>query len=106
MKCPECGFKIDPHNESQDVCPACGTDPNMSASADDDFDLAAALDDGEAFAESRVTVTEMLGLDAPMEPEIDYVPDPELELAITDGEALMQSLTEPPILVAGNRLIN
>ena len=44
--------------------------------------------------------------DAAMEPEIDYVPDPELDLAIADGEALMAALTEGPILVAGNRLIN
>jgi hypothetical protein len=41
-----------------------------------------------------------------MEPEIDYAPDPELDLAIADAEALMRALTELPILVAGNRLIN
>jgi hypothetical protein len=41
-----------------------------------------------------------------MEPEIDYVPDPELDLAIADGEALREALTEGPILVAGNTLIN
>jgi len=48
----------------------------------------------------------VLDFDAAMEPEIDYVPDPELDLAIADGEALMHALTEGPILVAGNRLIN
>ena len=54
----------------------------------------------------RVTLTQVLGWDAPMEPEIDYVPDPELDLAIADGEALREALTEGPILVAGNTLIN
>jgi len=71
-----------------------------------DSDLAAALEDGEAFAEAPVILSEMLGLDAPMEPEIDYVPDPELDIAIADGAALMQALTGLPILVAGNGLIN
>jgi hypothetical protein len=41
-----------------------------------------------------------------MEPEIDYVPDPELDLRNCRCEALMHALTEGPILVAGNRLIN
>ena len=53
-----------------------------------------------------MTLTQVLGWDAPMEPEIDYVPDPELDLAIADGEALREALTEGPILVAGNTLIN
>jgi hypothetical protein len=105
MSCPECGFRLDPYNESQVVCPACGTNPNTPV-LPDDFDLAAALEDGEAFAEAPVILSEVLGSDAPMEPEIDYVPDPELDIAIADGAALMQALTELPILVAGNRLIN
>ena len=53
-----------------------------------------------------MTLGEVLGWDAPVEPEIDYVPDPELDLAIADAEALREALTEGPILVAGNRLIN
>jgi hypothetical protein len=68
--------------------------------------LAAALEDGAAFAEAPVTLSEVLGWDAPMEPEVDYVPDPVLDLAIADGEALMEALTDGPILVVGNRLIN
>ena len=31
-----------------------------------------------------------------MEPEIDYVPDPDLDIAIADGEALREALTEGP----------
>ena len=86
--------------------PRCGADPTSSLRPDDGSELAAAFEDGEAFAEAPVTLTEVLGWDAPMEPEIDYVPDPELDLAIADGEALREALTEGPILVAGNRLIN
>ena len=106
MSCPECGFRFDPDNESQMVCPACGGDPNCSMHVDDDSKLAAALEDAAAFAEVPVSLAEVLSENAPMEPEIDYVPDPELDIAIADGAALMQALTELPILVAGNRLIN
>ena len=28
MQCLDCGFKLDRVNESQPVCPCCGTDPN------------------------------------------------------------------------------
>ena len=101
MSCPECGFRFDPDNESQVVCPGCG-----AGRADEGAELAAAFEDGEAFAEAPVTLTQVLGWDAPMEPEIDYVPDPELDLAIADGQALREALTEGPILVAGNTLIN
>ena len=106
MSCTECGFRFDPDNESQVACPCCGTDPTDPLRPDAESDLGAAFEDGEAFAEAPVALSEMLGGDAPVEPEIDYVPDPELDLAIADGEALMLALTEGPILVAGNRLIN
>jgi hypothetical protein len=106
MSCPECGFRFDPNNTSQAVCPACGTDPTDPLRQDDDSNVAAAFEDGDAFAEAPVTLAEVLGWDAPVEPEIDYVPDPELDLAIADAEALREALTEGPILVAGNRLIN
>jgi len=106
MSCLECGFRFDPDNESQMVCPGCGGDPNYSIHVDDDSKLAAALDDAAAFAEAPVSLAEVLSEDAPMESEIDYVPDPELDIAIADGEALREALTEGPILVAGNGLIN
>ena len=106
MSCPECGFEFDPDNESQVVCPACGADPTGELRLEDDPALAAALDDGVAFAEAPVDLPDMLGENAPMEPEVDYVPDPELDLAIADAEALREALTEGPVLVAGNRLIN
>ena len=106
MSCPECGFRFDPDNESQVVCPACGADSNNSMRPDDDSKFAAAFEDAAAFAEEPVSLTEVVSEDAPMEPEIDYVPDPDLDIAIADGEALREALTEGPILVAGNGLIN
>ena len=106
MSCTECGFRFDPDNESQVVCPGCGADPSALLRPDDESDLAVAFEDGEAFAEAPVTLSEMVGGDAPMEPEIDYVPDPELDLVIADGEVLRHALTVGPTLVAGNRLVN
>ena len=61
MSCPECGFRLDPDNESQVVCPACGADPTNSMRLDDDSKLAAAFEDGEAFAEAPVSLAEVLG---------------------------------------------
>jgi hypothetical protein len=106
MSCIECGFRFDPDNESQVACPCCGTDPTDPLRPDHESDLAAAFEDGEAFAVAPVALSDMLGGDAPSELEIDCVPDPELDLAIADGEALMHALTEGPIMVAGNRLVN
>jgi hypothetical protein len=59
------------------------------------------MEDGEAFADAPVTLSEVLGLGAPMEPDIDYVPDPELDLAIADGAALMQALPNCPFWSPG-----
>jgi hypothetical protein len=106
MRCPECGFRIDPVNESQRVCPACGADPNAPTALEDDPEIAAAIEDGAAFAGTPICLQEMLGDDAPVEPEIDYVPDPELDLMIAEAEELRAALAEGPVLVAGNKLIN
>ena len=106
MSCPECGFKFDPDNESQVVCPACGTDPNNPVRRDDDAKLAAGFEDAAAFAEAPLSLVEVLAGDAPLEPEIVYVPDPDLDFVIADGAALREALTEGPVLVAGNKLIN
>lgn len=58
MRCPECGGNIDELNESQPVCPGCGSTVGLGAIAayadDDDVsapmprDLQEALDDAEA----------------------------------------------------------
>ena len=104
--CPTCGFRFDPINESQVLCPACGADPNNPLRPEDDPEIAAAFEDGAAFAEAPLSLNEVLAADAPKEPEIDYVPDPDLELMIADAEALRSALTEGPILIAGNKLVN
>ena len=103
-QCPECGFRFDPINESQVVCPACGADPNNRP--EDDPGIVAAFEDGAAFAEAPVSMTEVREGDLPIEPEIAYAADPYVELIIADAEAIKTALTEGPILVAGNRLIN
>lgn len=106
MSCSECRFRLDPANESQVVCPACGADPIAPVGPSDDSEMGAAFEDGAAFAEASVALAELFGGDAPMEPEIDYVPDPELDLVIADGAALREALIDGPLLVAGNELIN
>ena len=105
--CPECGFRFDAINESQVVCPACGTDPRSGLPPESDPETAAAFEDAEAFAEAPMSLAEVLEGDAPLEPEVDYyVSDPDLELIIADAEALRAALVEGPILVAGNKLVN
>ena len=105
--CPECGFRFDAINESQVVCPACGTDPRNGLPPESDPETAAALDDAEAFAEASISLTEVLEGDALLEQELDYyVADPDLEQTITDADALRAALVEGPILVAGNKLVN
>jgi hypothetical protein len=106
-RCPECGFRFDAINESQVVCPACGTDPRNWLSPESDPETAAAFEDAEAFAEAPISLAGVLEGDAPLEPEVDYyVSDPDLELIIADADALRAALVEGPILVAGNKLIN
>ena len=105
--CPECGFTFDAINQSQVVCPACGTDPRSGLPPEFDPETAAAFEDAEAFAEAPTSLSEVLERDARLEPEVDYyVSDPDLELIIADAEALRAALAEGPILVAGNKLVN
>jgi hypothetical protein len=105
--CPECGFRFDATNESQVVCPACGTDARSELPPESDPETGAAFEDAEAFAETRTFLTGLLKGDVPVEPEVDYyVSDPDLDLIIADADALRAALVEGPILVAGNKVIN
>jgi hypothetical protein len=107
MRCPECGFRFDPINESQLVCPACGTDPRTGLTPESDTETAAAFEDGEAFAEAPISLSEVLESYVPLEPEVDYcISDPDLELVIADADATKAALVDGPILIAGNKLIN
>jgi len=106
-RCPECGFRFDAINESQVVCPACGTDPRIGLPPEVDPETAAAFEDAEALAEAPTSLAETLEGGARLELEVDYyVSDPDLELIIADAEALRAALMEGPILVAGNKLVN
>ena len=103
--CPQCGFRLDPDNPSESVCPACGTDPHDGHRPLPDLCLAAVLED-TASAETLHTSNDILGADVFGEPEVAYAPDPELDLAIDDAEGLLKALTDGPVLVAGNSLVN
>jgi hypothetical protein len=100
--CSECGFRFDAINESQVVCPACGTDPQIGLPPESDPETAAAFEDAEAFAEASISLAELPEGDAPVEQEVDYyVSDPDLELIIAGAEDLRAALIQGPILVAG-----
>jgi len=86
--CRGCGFKIDPLNESQLICPACGTAPDHIPALEDELDISAALEDGAAFAAEPVTRTATLEADEPIGSDVDLVPDDELELAVAKGKRL------------------
>ena len=106
MHCPECGFRLDPVSESQQVCPACGRDPIRCEQAEDDSGIAAALADVASLAAHRPLPTQSIEEALAVDPEVDYPPDPELDLILADAEAHIKALFEGPILVAGNHLIN
>ena len=67
--------------------------------------MAVVLEDA-ASAQTLDTANENLGADAFGEPDIAYTPHPELDFAIDDAEGLLKALTDGPVLVAGNSLVN
>ena len=106
MHCPECGFGLDPVNESQQVCPACGRQPARCEPVEDDSGIVAALGDVASLADHLPHPLQ--GVDEALidDPEVDYPSDPELDLILADAEAHIKALFERPILVAGNHLVN
>jgi len=104
--CQQCGFRLDPDNPSEPVCPACGADPDDGHWLTQDIGLAAVLEDSAAFSETVQSVNDLSGSEDSAEPDVAYAPDPELDLMIGDAKALMRALTDGPVLVAGNALIN
>ena len=103
--CPRCGFKLDPDNPSAPVCPACGADPQGGYPPLQDLCLVVVLEDAGS-AETFHAPNEILGADSSGEPDVAYTPDPELDFAIDDAEGLWKALTDGPVLVAGNGLVN
>jgi hypothetical protein len=67
--------------------------------------LAVVLEDA-ASPQTLHTANEILGVDAFGEPDVVYTPDPELDFAIDDAAGLFKALTDGPVLVAGNSLVN
>jgi hypothetical protein len=104
--CPHCGFKLDPDNPSQPDCPACGCDPRDSHMGGRDLYLAAVLEDLVAVADARQSANESLGAGPLHELDTAYCPDPDLDFAIGEAEALRQALVDAPFLVPGNRFVN
>jgi hypothetical protein len=86
MRCLECGAEFDELNESQPVCPACGTPPGTGR---DDDDVSALLDDAALIGASLREAQETdpgLDLDEPDEP-VRMPPD--LQETLEDAEALL-----------------
>ena len=89
MRCPECGAEFDEMNESQPVCPGCGTPAGRVC---DDPDVAAILDEAALIAALP---------SEPEEPDYDIEPEPEeslnepdrlppdLQTAFEDAESLL-----------------
>ncbi len=89
MRCLECGAEFDEMNESQPVCPGCGT---LAGGACDDPDVAAILDEAALIAALP---------SEPEEPDYDIEPEqedslnepdrlpPDLQTAFEDAESLL-----------------
>ena len=66
----------------------------------------ALLADAAAFAETLQIANDVMGSELSDEPDVGYLPDLELDFVIGEAEALMQTLSSGPLLVAGNSLVN
>ena len=106
MRCSNCGFRVDPVNESQQVCPACGVDPIHRDGEQYDSELTAAVADVDSVANHLPLPGQSVEESLPVDLDVDYLPDPELDLMMAEGEACLRALLKGPILVAGNQLIN
>ena len=85
MRCLECGAEFDEMNESQPVCPGCGSPPGMGH---DDAEIGAVLDEAAVIAAPGETGEPDLG------PELDELAGPtrmpeDLQEALDDADALL-----------------
>ena len=86
MRCLECGAEFDEMNESQPVCPGCGT---PLGTAGNDPEIGALLDDAAVIAAAPAETENDdpgLDLDQPLEPIRMPV---DLQEALDDAEALL-----------------
>lgn len=105
MRCSECGFRLDPDNESQQVCPACGRDPIRSEGMEYDPEITAALADVAILAD-QPPLPQNMEEALPVDSAADYPSDPEMDQIIAEAEAYIKARFEGLILVSGNQLIN
>ena len=86
MRCLECGIEFDELNESQPVCPACGTPPGTGR---DDDDICALLDDAALVAAATDEAEDTdPGLDLDESDEPVRMPL-DLQEALDDAESLL-----------------
>jgi hypothetical protein len=90
MRCFKCGDEFDEMNESQPVCPGCGTVPGGRRDSDD---VCALLEDAAVIASAQLDLEE--GQDAGF--DVDEPFDPirmpaDLQEAGDDAEALLQAV--------------
>ena len=86
MRCLECGAEFDELNESQPVCPACGTPPGTGR---DDDDICALLDDAALVAAATDEAEDPdPGLDLDQPDELVRMPL-DLQEALDDAESLL-----------------
>src|ERR1039457_2875496 len=86
MRCLECGIEFDELNESQPVCPACGTPPGTGR---DDDDISALLDDAALLAAATDEAADTdPGLDLDESDEPVRMPL-DLREALDDAESLL-----------------
>ena len=106
MRCSECGFRLDPINESQQVCPACGRDPIRCEGEANGSGIAAALADvvslTDHFPRRLQGMEQALAVDS----EVHYIPDPEFDLILADVEAWVKALFESAFPISGNHRTN
>ena len=86
MRCLECGAEFDEMNESQPVCPGCGSPPGMGR---DDAEIGALMDEAAVIAAAPAETGELdlgLELDEPAGPT--WMPR-DLQEALDDAEAIL-----------------
>ena len=86
MRCLECSAEFDELNESQPVCPGCGSPPGIGR---DDVEVGALLDEAAAFAAAPADARE-----PDLGPDLDELAGPtsmpvDLQEALDDAEALL-----------------
>ena len=90
MRCLECGVEIDEINESQPVCPSCGTVPGGQG---DCADYCALLEDAAAISSAPLDHEEDQNAGLDFDEPFDPIRMPaDLQEAGDDAEALLQAI--------------